>query len=90
LESQASSEEIISSLTAKNLDLEELNRQLTMESNELEELHQVDEEIIEAQKETEKDLLLKNEEQLITIAAVFIFHYIDNYLLHINLIIPVG
>jgi hypothetical protein len=72
LESQASSEEIIASLTAKNLDLEEMNRQLTMESNELEELHQVDEEIIEAQKETEKDLLLKNEEQLITIAAVFI------------------
>lgn len=40
----------------------------------LEKLHQIDELIMETQKDIEKDLHLKNEEQMIVIAAVFFYY----------------
>lgn len=91
LEGQMNTEEIISTLTAKNLDLEEQNkyelnwgflsnkwskiifRNLKLENYDLEQLHLMDEEMIDTWKETEKELQLKNEEQMIALTAVLNF-----------------
>jgi len=45
-------------------------RTLKLDVHELEQLHQMDEEIIEMQKETEKELTAKNQELALTIATV--------------------
>ena len=47
-------------------------RQLKADFNELEQLHLMEDEIIDTQKETEKELLQGNEEQMLIIATVFV------------------
>nr|CAD2174864.1 unnamed protein product [Meloidogyne enterolobii] len=70
IEVQMSSDAIIADLTSKNLDLEEQYRQLKADFNELEQLHLMEDEIIDTQKETEKELLQGNEEQMLIIATL--------------------
>ncbi|KAF7635378.1 Dynactin domain-containing protein [Meloidogyne graminicola] len=63
-------EDIINNLTIKNMDLEEQIKTLKLDVHELEQLHQMDEEIIEMQKETEKELNSKNQELAFTVATM--------------------
>ncbi|KAL7073631.1 hypothetical protein ACQ4LE_007336 [Meloidogyne hapla] len=70
IEGQMSSEAIIADLTSKNLDLEEQYRLLKAEFHELEQLHLMEDEIIDTQKETEKELLQGNEEQMLIITTL--------------------
>ncbi|CAM6031427.1 unnamed protein product, partial [Sphagnum compactum] len=62
------SEKMISTLTDKNLDLEDRLKALEEDLAELEILRQMDEEIIESQKETEKDLRVDLETHLVAIS----------------------
>lgn len=67
---QLDKDEIIQNLTSKNIEMEEQIKALKLDIQELEQLRQVDEEIVEMHKETERDFLLKNQELVFAIAAV--------------------
>ena len=74
---QMNADKVIEQLTSKNFELEEQIKQheeqiqhLKLDIHELEQLHQMDEEIIEIQKESERELQQKNQELVLAIAAV--------------------
>ena len=76
-EQQMNADKVIEQLTSKNFELEEQIKQheeqiqhLKLDIHELEQLQQMDEEIIEIQKESERELQQKNQELVLAIAAV--------------------